>query len=108
VTPERVATAALDSLTVQVSVTNEDTETIDLHLESSTLLVDGLRSLSWNVAIGNGPREARESALPPGESIQAARVMGGWLVRREPGDHEVVIEVCGVRSAPAHVVVEPA
>lgn len=107
VTPGRVTAASLDSLTVWVSVANEDTETIDLQLVSSTLLVDGRRSMFWNVAIGNGARDARESALPPGESVQAARVMGDGLVR-EPGEHEVVIEVCGVRSAPAHVVIEPA
>ncbi len=106
VTPERVTTRSLDSLTVQVSVTNEDTETIDLQLPSSTLLVDGVPSRSWNIAIGNGAREARESALPPGDSIQVARVMGDGLVR-EPGDHEAVLEVRGVPSPPAHVVIEP-
>jgi hypothetical protein len=106
VTPERLTTAALDSLTVEVSVTNEGAETIDLQLPSSTLLVDGKRSLSWNVAIGNSPRDAREYALPPGDSITAARVMGEGLVR-EPGDHEFVLEVRGVRSAPAHVSIEP-
>jgi hypothetical protein len=106
VKPERVTPAELDSLRVDLSVTNEDSETIDLQLPSSTMLVDGERSPSWNVAIANGAREARESALPPGDSITVSRVMGSGLVR-EPGDHEIVIEVRGVRSPPAHVVVEP-
>jgi hypothetical protein len=105
VKPERVKPEELESLTVELSVTNENDETIDLQLPSSTLLVDGQRSLSWNIAIANGAREARESALPPGDSITVARVMGSGLVK-DPGDHEVVIEVRGVRSPPVHVVVE--
>ena|SRR5436190_23014158 len=104
--PQRVTPGDLESLTVELSVTNESDETIDLQLPSSTLLVDGERSLSWNIAIANGAREARESALPSGDSITVSRVMGGGLVR-DPGDHEIVVEVRGVRSPPVHVVVEP-
>ena len=106
VTPERVTRATLDGLTVEVSVTNEDAETIDTQLPSSTMLVDGEPLMSWNIAIGNGARDVRESALPPGETVRAARVMGDALVR-DPGEHEVVLEVLGVQSDPAHVVVEP-
>jgi hypothetical protein len=105
VKPERVSPGELESLTVDLTVTNEDDETVDLQLSSSTMLVDGERSLSWNIAIANGAREARESALPPGDSITVSRVMGSGLVR-DAGDHEIVVEVRGVRSPPAHVVVE--
>jgi hypothetical protein len=107
VTPERVTQESLDSLRVDVSITNEGSETIDTQLPSSTLLVDGRPSSSWNLAIGNGARDARESALPPGQTVQAARIMGDDLVR-DPGEHEILLEVRGVPSAPARVVVDAA
>jgi len=107
VTPEHVTEADLDELTVRVRVANDGDRTVDLQLPSSTLTVDGEELQAWNLAIGNGARDARESALPPGDSIEAARVLGRWLVD-EPGDHEVVIEVLGVRSEPAYVHVDRA
>ena len=106
VTPERIDQGALDDLTVRVRVENEDDRTLDLQLPASRLSVDGSPLQAWNLAIGNGARDARESALPPGDSIEAARVLGRSLVDT-PGDHEVSIEVLGVRSEPVRVVVEP-
>jgi hypothetical protein len=107
VTPERVTEDELGGLTVRVSVANEGAEPVDLQLPASRLTVDGRPLQAWNLAIGNGARDARESALPPGDSVEAARVLGASLVR-EPGDHEVAIEVLGVRSAPVRLRVEPA
>ena len=104
VTPEHVSPEELDELTVRVSVENGGEETVDLQLPSSTLTVDGRPLQAWNLAIGNGARDARESALPPGDSIAATRVLGGSLVN-EPGEHEIAIEVCGVRSDPVRVTV---
>src|SRR5919201_3919108 len=88
--PERVTPDTPDSLTVEVTVRNDDTETIDTQLPSSTMLVDGKPLLSWNNAIGNGARDVRASALPPGETVRAKRVLGPALVR-EPGEHEAVL-----------------
>ena len=104
VTPERVGRDELDELTVRISVENEGEDTVDLQLPSSTLTVDGRPLQAWNLAIGNGARDARESALPPGDSIDAARVLGASLVR-ESGEHEIAIEVRGVRSDPVRVTV---
>jgi hypothetical protein len=106
VTPDRVDAGSLDALTVRVRVENEDDRTLDLQLPASRLSVDGRYLQAWNLAIGNGARDARESALPPGGSVEAARVLGRSLVDA-PGEHEVSIEVLGVRSEPVRVVVEP-
>lgn len=105
VSPDRVSEANLDELTVRVSVANEGDETVDLELPSSILTVDGEELQAWNLAIGNGARDVRESALEPGESVAAARVLGGSLVRA-PGEHEIELTVLGVRSDPVHVVVQ--
>jgi hypothetical protein len=107
VTPERVDEGRLEELTVRVRVENEDDRTLDLQLPASRLSVDGHPLQAWNLAIGNGARDARESALPPGDSIEAARVLGRSLVDA-PGEHEVSIEVLGVRSGQVRVFVEPA
>jgi hypothetical protein len=106
VTPDRVDQASIDELTVRVRVENDDRHTLDLQLPASRLSVDGKRLQAWNLAIGNGARDARESALAPGEAIEAARVLGRSLVEA-PGAHDVSIEVLGVRSEPVRVVVEP-
>ena len=107
VTPDRVDEGSIDELTVRVRVENEDQRTLDLRLPASRLSVDGKRLQAWNLAIGNGARDARESALAPGDAIEAARVLGRSLVAA-PGDHDVSIEVLGVHSEPVRVVVEPA
>ena len=90
-----------EGLSVEAEVTNLGQDVVDPGLAGSTLLVDGERSVSWNVAVGNGAREAKASALPPGESVSVRRVMEGLV--RGPGDHELVLEVAGVRSAPVTV-----
>jgi hypothetical protein len=106
VKPERVTPEELESLTVELSVTNEDDETIDLQVPSSSSSSTVSDRCHGTFAIANGAREARESALPPGDSITVSRMMGSGLVR-DPGDHEVAVEVRKVRSPPAHVVVAP-
>ena len=107
VTPDRVDEGSIDELTVRVRVENDDDHTLDLQLPASRLSVDGKPLQAWNLAIGNGARDARESALTPGDAIEAARVLGRSLVS-DPGDHDVSIEVLGVHSEPVRVVVETA
>ena len=104
VSPDHVGTGDLDGLTVHAVVVNRSDESVDTQLFRSTLLVDGERNQSWGLAIGNGARDAKERALPPGERVIARRVMGRALVSA-PGEHEVVLEVRGVRSPPATVVI---
>lgn len=107
VVPAHVTQDTVDELTVRVRVENDGDAAVDLQLPGSTLSVDGRPLQVWNLAIGNGARDARESALPPGDAVEAARVLGRSLVH-EPGDHEISIEVLGVRSEPVHVRVDRA
>jgi hypothetical protein len=93
-----------DALTIFVTVVNRGDEVVDTQLAYSKLLVDGEPSLSWGLAIGNGVRDARESALGPGERVHAQRSLGRGLVSGT-GSHELVLDVQGARSAPATIVV---
>lgn len=100
--PERLTPSTLPSLTIGATVTNLETAPVDLEVPASQLLVDGEPSLSWGFAIANGTRDERECALPPGEHLTFRRVMGAALFRAE-GEHELVLAVRGVRSAPVIV-----
>ncbi len=106
VSPSEVAADELDRLRVHAVVVNRGEQTVDTQLGASTLLVDGQRNFPWGMAIANGARDAREHAQPPGERVSSDRVLGRALVS-EPGEHEVVLEVAGVRSPPAKVTISP-
>src|SRR4051794_10521882 len=106
ISPDQVAPDGVDGLRVHAILINRGDEPVDTQLVASRLFVDGEPNLSWGLAIGNGARDGRERSLPPGERVIAERVMGRSLVS-EPGEHEVVLEVLGVRSPPATVVVAP-
>jgi hypothetical protein len=98
VAPRRVT----DVVAITVRVTNDGTDTADTRLASSALLVDGTPRLEWGLAVGNGARDAREAALPAGETVEVRRDLGAAMLG-DPGRHEVVADVGGVRSAPVEV-----
>jgi hypothetical protein len=93
-----------EELDVRAVVTNEGEETGDSGIRRSRLLVDGEPSQAWSFAISNGAGDVRERELPPGEQVEARRVLkvralGG------AGEHELVLEVGGARSEPVTVTV---
>lgn len=101
VTPDRVASRE-EELSVRILVTNEGSETADAGIVASQLLVDGEPSMAWSLAISNGARDVRERELPPGEQVEARRRLRGAFLG-EPGEHELVVEAGGARSAPVSV-----
>ena len=105
VEPTSVSSDNLDQLTVHGVVINNGDAPIDTQLVSSDLLVNGQPSFAWSLAIGNGLRDMRESALPAGEQVDFSRVMGSSLVQG-PGDYEMVLRVLGVDSSPVQVHVQ--
>jgi|SRR5579859_1416237 len=105
VQPTTVSQDNLDQLTVRGVVTNHGDAPIDTQLVSSELLVNGQPSFAWGLAIGNGLRDMRETALPPGEQVAFSRVMGKSLAQG-PGDYEMVLRVLGVDSPAVQVHVD--
>ncbi len=102
VDPAEVTQETLDLATVSGAVTNLGAETIDTRVRTSELRVNGESLPTWGLAIGNGPRDEREYALPPGERVEFSRVMGDSLFHG-PGDYEFVLSVLGVDSESARV-----
>ena len=102
VDPVEVTPTTIDLATVKGAVTNRGGETIDTRVRHSELRVNGELLQTWGLAIGNGSRDEREYALPPGERVEFARVLGRELFDG-PGDYEVVLNVLGVDSDPVRV-----
>jgi hypothetical protein len=102
VDPVEVTPTTIDLATVKGAVTNRGGDTIDTRVRHSELRVNGELLQTWGLAIGNGSRDEREYALPPGERVEFARVLGRELFDG-PGDYEVVLNVLGVDSDPARV-----
>jgi hypothetical protein len=95
--PDRIA-AASEPVRIRASVTNLGTDTVDTELYRSTLFIDDQPSFDWGMAIGNGAREPLEMELGPGQRVDVERVLSGLVA--DAGDHALVLEVRGVRSAP--------
>jgi hypothetical protein len=104
--PAEVTAQTLPTLTVRGMVTNVGLKPVDIQSYASDLLVDGAASMAWSMAIGNGSRDERERALPPGEMVVFQRVMGSALFDR-PGDHVLVLRVQGIDSPPFTVRLAP-
>lgn len=100
--PADLTASSLPDLTVAGAVTNLGDGTIDTQAYASELRVDGVPSMAWSMAIGNGTRDERESALPRGERVEFRRVMGAGLFST-PGEHTLVLRVRGVDSPPVTV-----
>lgn len=96
VEPARIAGDS--ELDIGGEVLNTGLATIDTRVSASVLLVNGEPSQNWPLAIGNGIRDERESALPPGEQVEFHRRLAASSVLRRHGPQEMVLVVEGVRS----------
>ena len=105
VSPMRVTASSAADLIATVAVTNDEPEKIDPQIRRSSLIVDGVSSPSWSLAISNGAGTAREFALPAGERVEVRRGLDRRLFA-EPGEHEIVAEVAGERSQPVRITVD--
>jgi hypothetical protein len=96
VKPARVS--AVSELEIRGDVRNLSDAVIDTRVSASVLLVDGEPAENWPLAIGNGIRDERELALPPGEQIEFQRNLPASSVLRGQGQHELILVVRDVRS----------
>lgn len=86
---------------------NKGDRWLDLKLETSDLYIDGAPSLEWRLAIGNGPRDPKEGALPPGDKVEFRRNLSPSILKT-PGTHELRLSILGTDSAPVTVELEAA
>jgi hypothetical protein len=67
--PSQLTVPTRDRLRLSVTATNEGAEVVDPELYRAELRVNGERSRAFALAIGNGRRDPKWFALPPGESV---------------------------------------
>ncbi len=93
-----VAVADLVHFEIAIAATNTGGDTIDPQYMgcveasepclASGWKLDGAESMALNLTFGNGGREARWRALPPGDTVTDRRIMGDSL-ELAPGDHTI-------------------
>jgi hypothetical protein len=84
---------------------NVGDEAINPKLYESELLVEGERSLAWNLAVSNGLREEAWWNLEPGKTVTASWSLGEAMFP-QPGKYEVVLRL-GTQESSVRVWVTP-
>lgn len=102
-----VRVADLANWALYVRITNVGTRVIDTRVDGSELTVNGRSAgMQWALAIGNGPRDGRFGALPPGQSTETGRAMQGSLFHGA-GVYALQLRIGGNVSVPLIVRVRP-
>jgi len=99
-----IARADLPRFELDFVVRNAGRAAVDPNLEASMLYVDGSPAKNWMITIGNGPRDTRWHALPPGDTLRFGYAFGDSLFRAR-GAHTLVLVAGTVRSTTLTVVV---
>ena len=104
--PLRLTMAERSSFVVGVEVVNQGSRAIDPQLSTTCeLAVNGVASIAWNLAIGNGARDETWYMLPPGKTATMSWPLGASLFPK-PGTYQLVLTLAGQQST-AHVQVTP-
>lgn len=74
-------------LSIHFALVNDGSKTVDPKIESSKIIVNGKELEDSGLILGNGPRDKRWNALPPGESIEFNYALESYF--KEPGIYRV-------------------
>ena len=74
-------------LSVYFTVVNEGNKTIDPKIESSKIIINGVELENSAFIFGNGIRDQRWRALPPGDSLEFTYALENYF--KEPGIYRV-------------------
>lgn len=85
---------------ISITARNQGSEVIDPELHRAKLFVNGKDSFVWNLAISNGKREAKWSALPPGETVSMSWSSMGESLFPAPGEFSLVLHYAGQEWTP--------
>jgi hypothetical protein len=99
--PTQLTLAERDKFMVGIEVTNRGKVTVDPQMSTGELTANGERSMAWSLAINNGLREPKWSALPPGETIKMSWPLGDALFDK-PGAYHLVLSL-GDQQATADI-----
>ena len=88
---------------ISIAATNHGDETIDPELDKARLFINGEDSLQWSDTIGNGLREAKWFALPPGETVSMTWSSLASSLFPNPGTFELVLHYFDRELAPIQI-----
>jgi hypothetical protein len=101
--PQQLTMSERKHFQIALSATNESGEIIDPQLHEARLFVNGKESKAWNLAIGNGKREAKWFVLPPGETVSMTWSSLGESLLTGPGAFTLVLRFKEMQLAPIQV-----
>jgi hypothetical protein len=85
-----------EGLYVEFTLVNDGEATVDPKVGESRIVVDGAELADSGLILGNGPRDARFAALPPGDYLRFGSALGDHF--REPGIYRVAWRMADFRS----------
>jgi hypothetical protein len=103
VEPQKLTMSERKNFRISLSATNEGGVIIDPHLHEAKLFVNGKESKVWSLAIGNGKREAKWFALPPGETVSMTWSSMGESLLTRPGVFTLALRFDEMQLAPIQV-----
>ena len=83
-------------LSVEFTLVNDGEAEIDPKIGESRIVVNGKELADSGLILGNGPRDARFAALPPGEHLRFGYALGDHF--QEPGIYRVSWRGANFRS----------
>ena len=88
---------------ISIAATNQGDEVVNPELYRAKLSINGEDSIVWMLAIGNGAREKKWFALPPGETVSLTWPSLGESLFPNPGVFEMVLRYFDTELAPIQV-----
>ena len=101
--PGRLTMSERKNFKISIAATNEGGKVINPQLHEARLFVNGKESTVWSLAIGNGKREAKWFALPPGETVSMTWSSMGESLLTGPGLFRLALRLDEMQLAPIQV-----
>ena len=86
----------MEGLNVEFTLVNDGEVTMDPKIGESRIVVNGKELADSGLILGNGPRDARFAALPPGQCLRFSYSLGDYF--KEPGIYRVSWRGANFRS----------
>src|SRR5262245_49998139 len=101
--PQQLTMSRRKNFKISLAATNQGDEILDPQLHRARLLVNDKESKVWSLAIGNGKREAKWFALPPGDTVSMTWSSMGESLFTGPGVFTLTLRFEDMQLAPIHV-----
>ena len=101
--PQRLTLAQRQRFRISLTATNQGSEIIDPELHNVRLFVNGQQSKAWSLAIGNGRREDKWFALPPGDTVAMTWSSLGEALFPEAGEFTLMLRYGDTELDPIQV-----